>query len=225
MQTEHSPFPTDETLAAYIDGRLDEETRKRVVEHMAECPECLDVVMGGREIETIGNSKILAAHSTSRWVLRTLAAVAAALAAVVFLTPLRQTFLQHRPSGRDRQYDQRGGTETTLRRELACAWRRVSPLGQCRRRRADARESCDSGHEAGNGAGCAERVGRRRPTERSWHGVFGALRLGTSSFRPDECAQLRGTFVASAALGIECMESCSRCRETATPDARRDSVA
>src|SRR6266542_453337 len=99
MQTEHSPFPTDETLAAYIDGRLDEETRKRVVEHMAECPECLDVVMGGREIETIGNSKILAAHSTSRWVLRTLAAVAAALAAVVFLTPLRQTFLQHRPSG------------------------------------------------------------------------------------------------------------------------------
>src|SRR5213592_1840720 len=50
MQTEHSPFPTDETLAAYIDGRLDKETRKRVVEHMAECPECFDVVMGGREI-------------------------------------------------------------------------------------------------------------------------------------------------------------------------------
>jgi CHAT domain-containing protein len=52
MQTEHSPFPSDETLAAYIDGRLDEETRKRVVEHMAECPECFDSVLGTNEALT-----------------------------------------------------------------------------------------------------------------------------------------------------------------------------
>jgi anti-sigma factor RsiW len=34
---EHSAFPSDETLAAFIDGRLDEETRKRVVAHVADC--------------------------------------------------------------------------------------------------------------------------------------------------------------------------------------------
>jgi CHAT domain-containing protein len=50
MQTEHEPFPTDETLAAYIDGRLDEETRKRVVAHMAECLECFESVIAAREI-------------------------------------------------------------------------------------------------------------------------------------------------------------------------------
>jgi tetratricopeptide (TPR) repeat protein len=88
MQTEHSPFPPDETLAAYIDGRLDEETRKRVVEHMAECPECLDVVMGGREFATVSEEP---AGRVVQWP-RNLAislAAAAAVAMAVFLTPIR----------------------------------------------------------------------------------------------------------------------------------------
>jgi CHAT domain-containing protein/tetratricopeptide (TPR) repeat protein len=84
MQTEHSPFPSDETLAAYIDGRLDEETRKRVVEHMAECEECFDVVMGAGE----SRSAITPLSSHSRTFLRRPyiiipAAAAAAIAVIV----------------------------------------------------------------------------------------------------------------------------------------------
>src|SRR6266513_2318876 len=87
MQTEHSPFPTDETLAAYIDGRLDEETRKRVVEHMAECPECFDVVMGGREAAEAAAppARVIAWPRNAVIVL----AAAAAVAMVVSLTPIR----------------------------------------------------------------------------------------------------------------------------------------
>src|SRR2546430_1543511 len=44
---EHTGFPSDETLAAFLDGRLDPETRRRVVEHMTTCDECYSVVMGG----------------------------------------------------------------------------------------------------------------------------------------------------------------------------------
>ena len=88
MQTEHSTFPPDETLAAYIDGRLDEETRKRVVEHMAECPECFDVVMGGREaaIAAEPRGRVLA------WPRKAVISLAAAavLAMAVFLTPIRE---------------------------------------------------------------------------------------------------------------------------------------
>jgi hypothetical protein len=45
---EHSAFPSDETLAAFIDGRLDEETRKRVVAHVADCEDCWGTVMASR---------------------------------------------------------------------------------------------------------------------------------------------------------------------------------
>lgn len=40
VQQQHADFPSEETLAAYIDGRLDGETREKVVEHIAECGEC-----------------------------------------------------------------------------------------------------------------------------------------------------------------------------------------
>jgi hypothetical protein len=36
----HTAFPSDETLAAFIDGRLDPETRKQVLEHMVTCEPC-----------------------------------------------------------------------------------------------------------------------------------------------------------------------------------------
>ncbi|MEO8033286.1 MAG: zf-HC2 domain-containing protein, partial [Acidobacteriota bacterium] len=40
MDSEHTEFPSDETLAAFIDGRLDTPTRDRVLEHMTGCEEC-----------------------------------------------------------------------------------------------------------------------------------------------------------------------------------------
>ncbi len=42
--------PTEETLAAFVDGRLNGEARRRVVEHMASCGECRDVAVMTAEI-------------------------------------------------------------------------------------------------------------------------------------------------------------------------------
>src|SRR5437868_5137423 len=86
VQTEHSPFPSDETLAAYIDGRLDEETRRQVVEHMADCAECLDVLQVSREMPAASAMRNVL---WPRNVLFGLAA-AAAIGAVLLLTPLRE---------------------------------------------------------------------------------------------------------------------------------------
>src|SRR5260221_5655479 len=44
---EHTGFPSDETLAAFLDGNLDPDTRRRVIEHMTTCEECYSVVAGG----------------------------------------------------------------------------------------------------------------------------------------------------------------------------------
>src|SRR5258708_38366008 len=44
---EHTGFPSDETLAAFLDGNLDPDTRRRVIEHMTSCEECYSVVAGG----------------------------------------------------------------------------------------------------------------------------------------------------------------------------------
>jgi hypothetical protein len=83
MQTEHSPFPSDETLAAYIDGRLDEETRARVVWHIAECAECMDVLTASNEIKA---APVVRGVNWQRTALIGLP-LAAALAIVFFLTP------------------------------------------------------------------------------------------------------------------------------------------
>jgi len=101
MQTEHSPFPSDETLAAYIDGRVDQETRKRVVEHMAECPECFDVVMVGRAITRFPQQKavahVMAVAHVITWPRNLVIAIpaAAAVAMAVFLTPIRDRIWPH----------------------------------------------------------------------------------------------------------------------------------
>lgn len=90
-QTEHAPFPTDETLAAYIDGRLDEETRKRVVEHIADCPECFEVVQVSHEMAVAPVAPVV------HWPRNALVglAAAAAIGAVVMLTPVREMVWPH----------------------------------------------------------------------------------------------------------------------------------
>src|SRR5260370_42382657 len=50
---EHTGFPSDETLAAFIDGRLDPETRGQVIAHMATCPECYSVFMSATEMAEV----------------------------------------------------------------------------------------------------------------------------------------------------------------------------
>lgn len=87
-QTEHAPFPTDETLAAYVDGRLDDATRRRVVEHIADCAECFEVVQVNQEMTTTAAP----VGQVIRWPRNASIGLAAAavIGAVVLLTPVRE---------------------------------------------------------------------------------------------------------------------------------------
>src|SRR5437868_2384719 len=42
---EHSGFPSEETLAEFIEGGLDRKTRDRVTHHMTECSECYETFL------------------------------------------------------------------------------------------------------------------------------------------------------------------------------------
>lgn len=44
--TSKGSCPTDEELAAYIDGRLGRRERKRITEHLASCEDCYEIYMG-----------------------------------------------------------------------------------------------------------------------------------------------------------------------------------
>ena len=59
---EHTGFPSDETLAAFLDGRLDPETRRRVIEHMTTCDECYSVVaaagLGGPQKDKLSSNRL-----------------------------------------------------------------------------------------------------------------------------------------------------------------------
>jgi len=95
---EHSAFPSDETLAAFIDGRLDEETRKRVVAHVADCEDCYGTVMAGKAWETSQNTSPVQRFPVTRpslfyWMA---GAVAAALAFMLLLQPVTTRYREQR---------------------------------------------------------------------------------------------------------------------------------
>ena len=75
-RVDHAEFPSDETLAAFIDGRLDPEMRRRVVEHMATCPECYDVVLGANEMRSAQSAGSVVPFRRSRTAVIALAAAA-----------------------------------------------------------------------------------------------------------------------------------------------------
>jgi CHAT domain-containing protein len=74
---EHTGFPSDETLASFLDGKLDPETRRRVIEHMTTCDECYAVVMGSGGEVTVAEEKAAPRASDRRWPWLSAAAVAA----------------------------------------------------------------------------------------------------------------------------------------------------
>jgi hypothetical protein len=84
--------PADETLAAFIDGRLDASARDRVMEHIAVCAECRDVVLSVHELEKESRTEP-EGGSVSRFPKRAklaaaAAVVAAAAAMIVVFGPL-----------------------------------------------------------------------------------------------------------------------------------------
>jgi CHAT domain-containing protein/tetratricopeptide (TPR) repeat protein len=91
---EHSGFPSDETLAAFIDGRLDAETRRKVIEHMAGCEECWTVYMSASEmpLELLQAANVRGWRRKKSWLL----AVAAILALAIFAVPVRIWLISRR---------------------------------------------------------------------------------------------------------------------------------
>jgi hypothetical protein len=84
-----SVCPTDETLALFIEGRLDSVRRPAVVEHLAGCAECRDIVSTADELA--GQDAVpLVYRSRRRSWIATLAGLAgaAAVAYAIYLGPL-----------------------------------------------------------------------------------------------------------------------------------------
>ncbi|HEU4889109.1 MAG TPA: zf-HC2 domain-containing protein [Thermoanaerobaculia bacterium] len=81
--------PTEETLAAFVDDRLDAATRQKVIEHLATCGECRELVMMAtdyQESETLDN---VATGTFGRrgWVAAVAGLAAAAVLAIFVLRP------------------------------------------------------------------------------------------------------------------------------------------
>ena len=97
---EHTGFPSDETLAAFIDGRLDPETRGKVIAHMATCSECYSVFMSATETKVTAPPRYASSRSSrSAWLAVAVTAVAAAVAVVFLVTPVRDLVLPNRYDG------------------------------------------------------------------------------------------------------------------------------
>jgi CHAT domain-containing protein len=76
----HPEFPSDETLAAFIDGRADPETRKRVIEHMVGCNDCYATFEAASEMRERSEKQRVVAFPKRR-----LAVIGFAAAAVVVI--------------------------------------------------------------------------------------------------------------------------------------------
>lgn len=87
--------PSEEILAAFIDERLDAKTRLEVVEHLAGCGDCRDVVVAANEIgmaDAAETGKVVRGRFRPR-VLAPLVAAAAVLVVLFGVAPIRERLL------------------------------------------------------------------------------------------------------------------------------------
>ncbi|HEV7426641.1 MAG TPA: zf-HC2 domain-containing protein [Thermoanaerobaculia bacterium] len=94
---DHTGFPSDETLAAFIDGRLDAETRTKVIAHMTTCGECYSVFLSATEMPPHAAPRD-AWRPRRAWMAVATATAAAGIACMFLVTPVRD-FVLHRESG------------------------------------------------------------------------------------------------------------------------------
>ena len=94
---EHTGFPSDETLAAFIDGRLDAETRAKVIAHMTTCAECYSVFLSATEVPSRAAARD-AWRPRRGWIAVATATAAAGIACAFLITPVRDRML-HRGDG------------------------------------------------------------------------------------------------------------------------------
>ncbi|HEX2122568.1 MAG TPA: zf-HC2 domain-containing protein [Thermoanaerobaculia bacterium] len=84
--------PDNETLAAFIDGRLDPHASRAVIEHMADCPDCRDIFVAEGDLRADADVAPETEPEVSRFRARSWAvplAVAATLAIALSLTVFR----------------------------------------------------------------------------------------------------------------------------------------
>ena len=79
--------PSDETLAAFADGRLDAAAHQEVIEHVADCQECRDTVLLAVELAG-AETNVVRPRFGRRF--PALLAVAAAIVLLVAVTPIRE---------------------------------------------------------------------------------------------------------------------------------------
>jgi tetratricopeptide (TPR) repeat protein len=85
--------PDDETLAAFVDDRANDETREKVIEHMTLCAVCRETVLISTEIameEAMEQAKVVPHRRAGRWI-APLAAAAAIGGAVMFVPQVRES--------------------------------------------------------------------------------------------------------------------------------------
>lgn len=78
----HAEFPSDETLAAFIDGGLDPATRRRVGEHLTTCADCYDAWTTVHEMRVTAGPAI--ARNRRLPMALAAAAIAIAIAGILF---------------------------------------------------------------------------------------------------------------------------------------------
>jgi hypothetical protein len=77
LMTQHL---TEETLAAYVDDRLDSDTRQPVTEHLASCGECREIVLMTAAYQAEEQSaKVIRGHFGGGWGMATVGLAAAAM--------------------------------------------------------------------------------------------------------------------------------------------------
>lgn len=162
---EHSGFPSDETLAAFIDGRLDDVTRRRVVEHMTTCDECYAVYVAATEMQKASSATPPRRRMMHRhfWA-ATLTIVALAVTIGVF-------FAQFRPTGIDRL------VAATSRQPYRTLEGRLSggfgwkPLHEIERKAPADMQKDESKWDLLNAATQAEHAVRRDPSAKNLHAL------------------------------------------------------
>jgi len=126
---EHAGFPSDETLAAFIDGRVDVDTRTRVIEHMSGCSECYSVFIGSTEMPaaSAAEESNVSPFRRARWAVAA-AAVAAAAAIGFFVTPAGQELFH--PAGLVALADAAPASRTFQGRLTGFPYRQPAPVSR-----------------------------------------------------------------------------------------------
>lgn len=94
--------PEPEMLAAFIDGRLDAEERRKVIDHLSDCDDCRDIVVAAHELERYDGASartrvVQGQFGSRRWIAAAASLAAAATLILIFAQPLRERF--SRPGG------------------------------------------------------------------------------------------------------------------------------